>query len=290
MGGGWDSTSRGSPPAPEGRRNAAPMTTTQPTFEDYRRHIRVESARIRSTLRTCEPDAVVPSCPGWTAMALLGHHARVLHLWATFVERRPVGPAELDEPEKPERYDELLEFHQVHAERLVTALAAADPAEAAWTWSADQTVGFIARRQAHEALIHRVDAEQTAGAATPLDPRLAADGVDEVLDVMLGAVPSWGTFAGHRRHARFEMADTGGTVWVEAGRLTGTDPQSGEGHDHTAISVVADPGMAADTVVRGTAGVLDAWLWRRGDESSVSVTGDLDLYAQVRSCIDRPVG
>ena len=39
----------------------------------------------------------------------------------------------------------------------------ADPAEPAWTWSAEQTVGFTLRRQAHEALIHRLDAEQTAG-------------------------------------------------------------------------------------------------------------------------------
>ena len=44
-------------------------------------------------------------------------------------------------------------------------------------WADDKTVGYIRRRQAHEALIHRLDAELTAGAVTPLDPDLAADGV-----------------------------------------------------------------------------------------------------------------
>ena len=60
---------------------------------------------------------------------------------------------------------------------LVAELERADPAEPAWSWSAEQTVGFTFRRQAHEALIHRLDAEQTAGDVTPLDAALASDGV-----------------------------------------------------------------------------------------------------------------
>ncbi len=48
-------------------------------------------------------------------------------------------------------------------------------------WADDKTAGYIARRQAHEALVHRLDAELTVGDRTPLDPRLAADGVDEAL-------------------------------------------------------------------------------------------------------------
>ena len=34
----------------------------------------------------------------------------------------------------------------------------------------DHTVGFIRRKQAHEALIHRIDAEVAAGNRTPMDP------------------------------------------------------------------------------------------------------------------------
>ena len=64
-------------------------------------------------------------------------------------------------------------------QELARVLEAADPADEAWNWSDDHTVGFILRRQAHEALIHRLDAEQAAGDVTELDPRLAADGVEE---------------------------------------------------------------------------------------------------------------
>ena len=42
-------------------------------------------------------------------------------------------------------------------------------------------VARAVRRMAHETAIHRADAESTAGPITPLDPGLAADGVDEVL-------------------------------------------------------------------------------------------------------------
>jgi hypothetical protein len=48
-------------------------------------------------------------------------------------------------------------------------LAATAPSTPAWTWSEDHTVGFIRRRQAHEALIHRIDAEQAAGDRTGMD-------------------------------------------------------------------------------------------------------------------------
>ncbi|MGM3262735.1 maleylpyruvate isomerase N-terminal domain-containing protein, partial [Klebsiella pneumoniae] len=77
---------------------------------------------------------------------------------------------------------------------LVAELRAADPAEPAWSWSADRTVGFTVRRQAHEALVHRLDAEQAAGAVTALDPALAADGVHEALAVMFGAEPPFGSW------------------------------------------------------------------------------------------------
>ena len=53
------------------------------------------------------------------------------------------------------------------------------PGRAGRAWSTEQTVGFPFRRQAAEALIHRLDAEQTADRVTLLDPELAADGVDE---------------------------------------------------------------------------------------------------------------
>lgn len=40
---------------------------------------------------------------------------------------------------------------------------------------------------AHETAVHRVDAERAAGEASPIDATLAADGIDELLSVLLSA-------------------------------------------------------------------------------------------------------
>lgn len=257
--------------------------------DDYLRHIGSESARLRSALATTSPEARVPSCPDWSAADLLAHHGRVLWFWATIIERRPVGPDDLDESELPTAYDALLSFHEAQAARLVAALGGADPAAPAWSWSEEQTVGFTFRRQAHEALIHRLDAEQTAGSVTPLDPALAADGVDEVLDIMFGGTPAWGRFTGSGRGVRVDVADVGAVVWVETGRFVGTDPESGESHDIDDISVIGDPGVAPDAVVGGPAGALDAWLWRRGDDGPLTFGGDEEVLATFRSCVTQAI-
>jgi uncharacterized protein (TIGR03083 family) len=262
---------------------------TRLPFEDYLRHIGSDSARLRAALATCDPGARVPGCPDWSAADLLGHHAGVLHFWATIIEQRPVGPENLEEPEKPTAYDELLAFHEAQADRFVAALRAADPAEQAWSWAPEQTVGFTFRRQAHEALIHRLDAEQTAGAVTPLDAGLAADGVDEALDVMFGGTPLWGTFAGNGRYVRVDIADAGESVWVETGRFTGTDPDSGTSHAVDDISKVEPRDGEPDVVVSGPAAALDAWLWRRGDDAEITVTGDESVYATFRACVNQPI-
>jgi uncharacterized protein (TIGR03083 family) len=260
------------------------------SFDDYLRHLRSDSDRLRTVLADCEPGARVPGCPDWTAADLLGHHGGVLDFWATIVEQRPAGPADdWQEPDQPAAYDELLAYHHAQTDRLISALTAADPAEAAWTWSAEQTVGFTFRRQAHEALIHRLDAEQTAGAVTPLDPALAADGVDEALDVMFGGTPGWGTFAGGGRYVRVDVTDRDESVWVETGRFTGTDPESGKSYDEDDIAAVSPREGDPDAVVSGPAAALDAWLWRRGSDEAITVSGDEAVIAHFRSCVNQAI-
>lgn len=257
----------------------------------YVDHLRHESARFRAVLAARGPEVVIPSCPGWDTSDLLFHLARVQDFWATIVRTRP-APADRDAPDpaRPSSYDGLLAyFDEAHA-ALVTELQDADPADEAWTWSAEQTVGFTLRRQAHEALIHRLDAELAAGTVTPLDPALAADGVREVLDVMFGAAPPWGEFHPLPHHLRVDCTDTGDATWMRLGTFTGTDPSTGQDVDEEDLRVVADPGTEPDAVVAGRAGVLDAWLWRRGDDASIRVRGDRAVYDRFRRVVDHPLG
>ena len=128
----------------------------------YLSAIETESARFREALADADPAAPVPTCPAWYAHDLVNHLARRRRVWAWQVANRPKGTEERPELERAATYaDSLTAFDEASA-GLVAALRDADPADPAWTWSKEQTVGFILRRQAHEALIHRLDAELTA--------------------------------------------------------------------------------------------------------------------------------
>ena len=241
-------------------------------------------------LADADPDARVPGCPEWTAADLLWHLGPdVQGFWAHVVRTRPAAPDGWTAPERPVCYrDVLAAFDTAHAD-LVQALADAGPEEPAWTWAPEQTVGFTYRRQAHEALIHRIDAEQTVGAPrAPVDVALAADGVVETLGVMFGGCPPWGSFTGLPHHLRVDLTDAA-PVWVQLGRFTGTDPDSGTSYDEPDIAVVPDPGTPPDVTITGSSVDVDLWLWRRGDDSALLVDGDRDVYDRFRGCVDHPL-
>ncbi|HWM75334.1 MAG TPA: maleylpyruvate isomerase N-terminal domain-containing protein [Nocardioides sp.] len=262
---------------------------TQLTHDLYLSHIRNESQRFRVALADCDLSTRVPSCPDWKAADLLWHlGVDVQDFWAWIIEHRPEGPDGYPEPTRPDSPAGLFEAFDTATARLSTALASVPPDEHVWTWSTDQTAGFIGRRQAHEALIHRLDAELTAGKVTELDPGLAADGVQECLAVMYGGCPPWGTFTPGEGLLRFDLTDVEESVWVRLGRFTGTDPDDGKTYDEPDLSVVSDPVADPDAVVAGAAGPMDAWLWHRGD-ADVTVTGNRAVYDRFAALVTSPI-
>ncbi len=232
----------------------------------------------------------MPGCPAWNAADLLWHLTEVQHFWAWVITNRPANPQDgYAEPERPGTYEELVAGFDRISDGFIENLAAADPTEKAWSWSQEQSVGFSYRRQAHEALIHRLDAEQTAGAVTSFDPQLAADGVREVLGVMYGGAPPWGSFGTLPHYVRVDCTDTGDRAWVQLGHFAGTDPEDGVHYEEDAIALVDDPGVEADTVVEGPAGRLDSWLWRRSDDEGIVVHGDRRVYDHFRAAVHHPI-
>jgi uncharacterized protein (TIGR03083 family) len=255
---------------------------------DFLAHLTSESARFAQAISEAQPEALVPSCPDWTADDLLWHLGEVQWFWGTVVREGLTGEqAEALKPPRPGDRAALAAFYQRASRDLGEALAAAAPDSPAWTWAPDQTVGFIRRRQAHEALIHRVDAELTAGNRTPMDPGLSADGVDEALRVMYGGVPDWGTFTPDPgRTVRLGASDTGDTWLVTVGRFTGTDPADGTRYDEPDIHAAdSDPGGPAAAEVRGTAADLDCWLWHRPAFTPVTLSGDQAVLGRFTSAI-----
>lgn len=258
--------------------------------EDYLAHLRAESARFLEVLRDADPALPVPSCPEWRADDLLWHLGQVQAFWGRVVAERLRSVDALEPPVRPDSHAGLVDYFATQSERLHTALATADPAEQVYMWADDKSVRYIGRRQAHEALIHRLDAELTVGEVTPLDARLAADGVDEALRMMFGGCPPWGAFTPSEAHVHVVASDSGTTVPVVLGRFTGTDPSTGTAYDEEDLSVTAaDPSATPQATVRGTADDLDAWLWHRRDDARLTVEGDQDTFARLAQVLAQPI-
>lgn len=267
------------------------------TSLDYLAHLDAESERFGDLLAEADLMQPVPSCPEWTAGDLFWHLTEVQWFWGAVVRERVADPADIAaaRPERPADLDSLCHLFATVSTGLHQALSEASDDTAVWTWAADKTAGFVRRRQAHEALIHRIDAELASGNSAdrwaPIDPALAADGVDEALRIMHGGVPSWGTWVPGSSTARIETTDTGASWHVVLGRFSGTDPDDGTRYDDLAMLDVTDAETEPDAVVRGTAADLDCWLWGRprGSDDSLERSGDEEVLRRIQEILDEGI-
>ena len=251
---------------------------------DHLAHIEAESDRFAVVLRDADPDARVPTCPDWSAADLLWHLAEVHSFWAEILEGRLASPdvAEERAPARPDGYDDLLLLRRHATSRLLAALTEAGSDAPVWTWSAAQSSGFVLRWQAHEALMHRHDAELAAGVPhAPVDATLAADGVDAALTIAFAWRPAWATFTPDGAVIDVVASDAGRRWRLHAGQMTGTSPNTGKTYDERILEAERADGSsgAAGTVVTASDVVeLDRWLWSRGGSPPVQ-NGDAELLA-----------
>lgn len=267
------------------------MDTVDLSFDHYERVIGQESARAADALEKAPLSAQVPACPDWSTADLAYHLGEVQDFWSQIVGNAPAGPDDAQDTERlPD--DELVAFLRTRTGALLTAIAAHDPADPCWSWSpVGGTVGWVLRRQSHEALVHRVDAEQTAGLPVT-DPGvvLAADGVDEMLGVMVSGLPEWATFTPDGQRVRLHATDAG-REWVMAfGRFHGTSPASGKQYDDECAELVGGaPWEGEDedvtATVSGSAWDLELWLWGRGGIDALERDGDPAAIERLRAVI-----
>ena len=232
-------------------------------------------------LADADPDTRVPSCPDWTVADLLWHLGEVQSSWATIVAQRLTDPAGAEDPVRPDGYEAVLAFARSAARQLTDALATTPDDTAVWTWfRTDQTVGFVRRRQAHEAVIHRLDAELATGQVSDIDPALATDGVAEVFDWMYSTVPGWATTGPPGPIGRVHTTDTGAEWLVQVGTWSGTSPRTGTEYNDEGSLLLLDSGSPTFTV-SGTARDLDAWLWNRPPLTEIELAGDYEQFVRV---------
>jgi uncharacterized protein (TIGR03083 family) len=233
-----------------------------------------ESARIAAALAG-NRDGRIPWSDRWTVAACAKHVGGTHHVVSQIIKDRPTADFGLfGSMRSIDKTDPGLGAWLTDGtSALVDQLRQVDPAAECWSWHADgRTAGFWSRRMAQETLVHRWDAELGAGCVgAAMDPAVAADGVDEYLDVFVSASRGLrGSPAGPSIH--FASTDSGDAWYLQlpaAGeRVVGRDPID------TAVSL------------RGPAESLLLVVWGRltPDAAGVEVDGDamvLDRWAEL---------
>ena len=230
-----------------------------------------------------DPATPVPTCGDWTVADLAFHLYEVQRFWVHIIGNRPAGP---EAYEHPEPVADVASALQAINAQLVELLGAADPSDAAWSWSDDHTVGFTIRRQLHEALVHHADATLAVGLDLPeVPPAVAADGVDELVNVMLTGIPDWATFLPSAEFVRLRCSDTGDQWTMSLGQVSGTSTQTGVTYDGLpAADRIADD-MRPDLTIAGPAFDLLLWLWGRIPSTTLTLTGEVEIADRLRDTV-----
>ena len=258
---------------------------------DYIDHLRRESARFAACLAGADASRRVPTCPEWTADDLLWHLTEVQLFWAVIVRDRLLDPEPADAaaPPRPATRPALLTLFAHATTQLADALSATPPETEIWTWSADHHVAFVRRWQAHEALMHRIDAELLTGDSTPVDPDLASDGVGVALTVVYSDAEDWATFTPDGATGLIRADDTAAEWPITLGRFTGTSPSTGTVYDRDSLALLDTSASEPTFTVRGDVAAVDSWLWGRGPASRLAFDGDGKARSRLEQIVSRGV-
>ena len=143
------------------------------------------AARISELIRSSDLTTPIGHLGRWKVRDVAAHLGGV-HRWATriIISRSMDGPGFTKS-----RLDglALCDWLDVGVVELTDALRSADGDDPCPNFNpgSAKTVAWWSRRQMHETTVHAWDVERALECTTPIDPTVAADGIDEYLDVFV---------------------------------------------------------------------------------------------------------
>jgi uncharacterized protein (TIGR03083 family) len=233
-----------------------------------------EIRRIAELAAETDMGTAVPNCPGWDLARLIDHVAQVYVRNTGLV--RELGTRAVDlrmiDPGRPADWSEVPAWFLRIGAELVAVLREADPDAPMFAWGRDKHVRFWIRRMLNETTIHRMDAEAAARVESRIEPAVAVDIVDELLDLL--------PYAEYFRPEVRELHGDGETIHLHATDLEGTG-LPGE------WLITLEPNgfrwsrahVKGAVAVRGTVRDLVQFVYGRRKQSELDVFGDLSLLA-----------
>jgi uncharacterized protein (TIGR03083 family) len=229
----------------------------------YAAHLRADGEAMAAAA-TGNLDNLVPSCADWNMADLVRHTGEVHRFWGAVAGQQLQDPSAVESDHGPER-DQLINWFTQGVAELADLLEHADGSQPVWTWATQNDVAWVQRRMAQETTVHRWDAQAAAGAPRPIDAELAADGVDEFLDVFLAHPEMKARYAEGSESVHLHSTDAPGEWLIEvAGGELAVRREHSKG----------------DAAVRATASDLLLLLWRRRSPAELEVFGDVAAIQQ----------
>ena len=247
---------------------------TQLSLDEHVEALVRSGAALREAAAAAGLDAKVPTCPAWDVTKLVIHQGMV-HRWAAANLRRDRDHDTAASQAQARAAADLLGWYSDGLAALVgTVHATAEDAKAmVFLNDAPPPRRFWARRQAHETTIHSVDAISAALGRWPaasdvdIDPRVAADGIDELLTGFI--TRGKGKLHAAAPYTVLVRAEDTGHAWTV--RIS----------DGPVVTTPGEPGEPPDVEFGGTAVQLYLSLWNRADE--ITTNGRPDIVEQWRS-------
>jgi uncharacterized protein (TIGR03083 family) len=231
--------------------------------------IRSNIDRLGDAAEAAGLDAPVPSCPAWTVDDLTRHIGNVQRFWAGLVVSRSTDPPDFSAmAATAPGGDARFEWVRSGGQELADVLAATPEDTPMWTFASPGTVRFWARRQAHEAVIHRCDAELANGELGSIDADVAADGVNEYFE-LFALIPAAKAITGNGETVHFHCTDR------EVEWLAELTPEG---------AVLRPEHAKGNVAVRGPANAMVLAVWNRigPDNPELEIFGDRDLLDRWR--------
>jgi uncharacterized protein (TIGR03083 family) len=238
-----------------------------------------QTGLLREVVAGADVSVTVPTTPDWTLGRLLRHvggNLRALELAVRSGEAVTEPAAQVPDHAGPAGDDPaaLDAWLAEAADRAAATLRAAGPEVVAQIWVVRWPTGTWVRRAAHDALVHRADAAGAVGAGFPVAPDLAADAIDEFLDLLSNLTGDQGG-GGPTGSVHLHATDTGPDLDAEwLVELDASGFRWRRGHEKAAVAVrapLADllrvvtrrlPPDSHGVEVLGDRQLLDAWLER----------------------------
>lgn len=234
----------------------------------HHQELETQASAFRSAVLRAGPSAAVATCPGWDVLRLVQHVGRMYALASTALQQDEAAVPRVPHP--PAGFDDALAWWDQQYAELAENLSDSDPAEPVWSYFRGGTPESWLRRMTHETAVHRLDAEHAGSRLGPggvhelvFDPQLAADGVDEVLDVLVPA------------HEEWDDHDLQGRVLLHAADAERSWLVEFQPRQAPRVGPPTGTGLEADATVAGTADALYRYAW--GRPSSAALTGDTAL-------------